>query len=130
MDRQDPSDLSSATADALPAIPPAATTATAQLIALGELAGPSDGGGDRLLADAGNPLHQVRTRLQVSVGETTTTIGELLSARMHQVFVLDRSVDQAVDLLLEGRVVARGQLVAVDDRFAIRITELPAALNT
>jgi flagellar motor switch protein FliN/FliY len=34
-----------------------------------------------------------------------------------------------VDLLLDGKVVARGQLVAVDGHFAVRITELPVALK-
>jgi flagellar motor switch protein FliN/FliY len=38
-------------------------------------------------------------------------------------------VDQPVDVLLEGQVVARGVLVAVDDHFGIRITELPLSLD-
>ena len=76
-----------------------------------------------------NPLHSVRARLQVCVGEVEVTIGELLAAKEHQVLVLDRTVDQPVDLLLEGKVVARGQLVAVDGSFAVRITELPAPLK-
>jgi flagellar motor switch protein FliN/FliY len=46
------------------------------------------------------------------------------------VLVLDRSALQPVDLLLEGHVVARGQLVAVGSQFAVRLTELPVSLNT
>ena len=57
------------------------------------------------------------------------TVGELLSAKENQVLRLDRTLDQAVDLLLEGQVIARGQLVAVDDYFAVRITELPVPLQ-
>jgi flagellar motor switch protein FliN/FliY len=57
------------------------------------------------------------------------TLGELLAARRNEVLVLDRGVEQPVDLLLEGRVVARGQLVAVDGAFAVRITELPLPLK-
>jgi flagellar motor switch protein FliN/FliY len=34
-----------------------------------------------------------------------------------------------VDLVLEGKVVARGELVAVDGFFAVRITELPLPLR-
>lgn len=102
----------------------------AQPLALGELAGPSDSAGPPLLPADAHPLHHVKARLQVSVGEATVTIGELLSARLHQVFVLDRRVEQAVDVLVEGRVVARGELIAVDDRFAVRISELPVPLKT
>jgi flagellar motor switch protein FliN/FliY len=81
------------------------------------------------LAQAINPLHQVKATLQVCVGSATLTVGELLAAVEQQVLVLDRGVEQPVDLMLEGQVVARGQLVAVDDQFAVRITELPLALS-
>jgi len=52
-----------------------------------------------------------------------------MAAAKNQLLVLDRTVGQPVDLLLEGQVVARGQLVALDDRFAVRITELPLPLD-
>jgi flagellar motor switch protein FliN/FliY len=101
----------------------------AQILALGDLED-LEGPEHRPLTDQPAPLQHVEVRLQVSVGEVAVTIGELLAAREHQVFVLDREVDQPVDIVLAGRVIARGQLVAVDDRFAIRITQLPAPLKT
>ncbi len=81
------------------------------------------------LIESLNPLHGVKARLQVCVGEATLTVGELLAARENQVISLDRHVDHPVDLMLEGKVIARGELVAVDDQFGIRITELPVALK-
>ena len=66
---------------------------------------------------------------RIAVGEVELTVGELLAAHEHQVIRLDRTIEQPVDLLLEGRVVARGQLVAVDEHIAIRITELPTPLK-
>ena len=96
-------------------------------IAFEELAG--GGAGDAaLLADC-NPLLAVQVRLHVRVGSVAMTLGELLAARASAVLVLDRGVDQTVDLMLEGRTVARGQLVAVDEHFAVRITELPLPLK-
>lgn len=111
-----------------------ATTPTAQVISLADLHGEpaqreSTAAAEKIL-DTPNPLHAIRTRLQVCVGEAELTVGELLEAREHQVLVLDRTVDQPVDLMLEGKVVARGQLVAVDGSFALRITELPHPLRT
>ena len=84
--------------------------------------------GPPLLRDA-HPLHAVKVRLQVRVGESSMTVGDLLAARENEVLVLDRTVEQPVDLLLEGSVVARGELVAVDGSFAVRITELPLPLK-
>lgn len=78
--------------------------------------------------NASHPIHQVKATLQVYLGSATLTVGELMSAAKNQVLVLDRTVGQPVDLLLEGQVVARGQLVAVDEHFAVRITELPLPL--
>jgi flagellar motor switch protein FliN/FliY len=108
---------------------------TAQIIALPDLhpnadgeAG-SNGAGDAPILRDWNPLHQIKARLQVCVGEATISVGELLGAKEHQVLRLDREIDQPVDLTIEGKVVARGQLVAVDGHFAVRITELPVALG-
>ena len=96
-------------------------------VALEELADGSASGA-ALLADV-NPLLSVKIQLQVRVGSVAMTLGELMAARENHVLALDRAVDQPVDLVLEGRTVARGQLVAVDDCFAVRITELPLALK-
>jgi len=78
---------------------------------------------------SGNPLHAVKVKLSVCVGEAALTLGELLRARESEVLSLDRGVEQPVDLVLEGKVVARGQLVAVEGCFAVRLTELPLPLK-
>lgn len=85
---------------------------------------PRSGPGGPALASR-HPLHAVRVELQVLVGSAGMTVGELLAAREHDVLVLDRAVSAPVDLLLEGHVVARGELVAAGDCFGVRITELP-----
>ena len=81
------------------------------------------------IAPTQNPLLDVKARLQVCVGDAVMTVGELTQAQVGQVVALDREVDAPVDLLLEGRVVARGQLVAVGEHFGIRLTELPMPLK-
>lgn len=76
-----------------------------------------------------NPLLGVKARLEVCVGQAELTVGELLAAKQGHVLRLDREVDQPVDIRLDGKVVARGLLVAVGDAFAVRMTELPAPLG-
>lgn len=102
---------------------------SAQGVSLGELPAPGDLGTAPPLVTGSHPLHGIKTQLQVCVGQATVTVGELLGAREQQVLVLDRTPEQPVDLLLDGKVVARGQLVAVDGHFAVRITELPVPLK-
>lgn len=79
--------------------------------------------------DENNPLLQVKAKLSVCVGSALMTVGELLQVRKDQVIELDRGTEDFVDLLLEGKVVARGQLVALNDHFGLRITQLPQALK-
>ena len=107
--------------------------ALAQRLAYDELDASTADASSRPLAGAAsaaiNPLHHVKAQVTVTVGSAALTVGELLSAKESQVIKLDREVDGVVDLMREGQVVARGQLVAVGDYFGIRITELPHALD-
>jgi flagellar motor switch protein FliN/FliY len=106
-------------------------SSTAHIISLGEMpeAAGADSDEPRVLAEETSPLNLVKVSLQVCIGQVSVTVGELLAAQQHQILVLDQEVDQPIDLLLEGRVVARGHLVAVEDRFAVRILELPVPLK-
>jgi flagellar motor switch protein FliN/FliY len=99
---------------------------TAQIISLSDLQ-PAPAGVHAtppLLPSDGYPLHHIKARLTACVGSVVMTVGELLAARKDQVLLLDSAVADPVDLLVEGRVIARGQLVAIDDHFGVRITEL------
>jgi flagellar motor switch protein FliN/FliY len=83
-------------------------------------------------APAGHPvlgnnaalLDSVKVRLSVVVGQAETTLGELMGLKEAAVLKIDRHLEQPVDVVINGEVVARGQLVAVDDNFGIRITEV------
>ncbi len=101
---------------------------TAQVLAFGEMNESNRDMGASVISDH-SPLLQIKTNLQVCIGELVISVGELLAAKEHQVLRLNHAIDQPVDLLLEGQVVARGQLVAVDENFGIRITELPVGLK-
>lgn len=105
---------------------PASVAGPVQPLSFEEL--PTAGASGAPLVRDPHPLHAVKVSLQVCVGEATMTLGDLLAARHADVLALDRAVDQPVDLLLDGRVVARGQLVAIDGAFGVRITEPPLPL--
>jgi flagellar motor switch protein FliN len=66
----------------------------------------------------------VKVRLAASLGSATLTVAELTALRDGAVIKLDRCVDEPVDIVLEGQVVARGRLVAVDDSFGVCISEI------
>jgi flagellar motor switch protein FliN/FliY len=96
--------------------------AAAQVIELSEL--PEVPAGALVQAHLGL-VQNVRATLTVVAGSTELSIGELLALKAEQVLQLDRLVEDPVELMLDGKVVARGQLVAVEDNFGVRIVDVP-----
>ncbi|MDM5179183.1 flagellar motor switch protein FliN [Massilia sp. CCM 8695] len=80
--------------------------------------------GPALLSQNLRLLQGVKVTLSVVVGAIETTVDEVLSLKEFSVLKVERPVDQPVDVLLNGNLVARGQLVAVDDNFGVRVTEI------
>jgi flagellar motor switch protein FliN/FliY len=72
-------------------------------------------------------LHGVKVNLSVVVGEVQTTLGELMGLQQQSMLKIERPVDGPVDVMLDGKVVARGQLVVIGDNFGVRVTEISAA---
>jgi flagellar motor switch protein FliN/FliY len=71
-------------------------------------------------------LHDVMVELAVEVGRTRMSLGQALSLGPGSVITLDRLADNPVDLLVNGRAIARGEVVVVDEEFGLRITEVVA----
>ena len=81
--------------------------------------------------DKGAPLGErldlvghVKVKLTVSLGGTEITLDKLFSLAQGEVLALDRDVDAPVDIRLNDKVIARGALVAVGDKFGVRVTEI------
>ncbi|MBL8515559.1 MAG: FliM/FliN family flagellar motor switch protein [Betaproteobacteria bacterium] len=110
-----------------PVTPDASTQVSAQLIALDELTKPESEGCSPLI-ESTNPLLSIKAELRVVVGRVMMSVGELLNAKAGQVISLDRDVQGVVDLVIDGKTIARGHLVAVDGRFGIRLSQLSAGL--
>ncbi|OZG74837.1 flagellar motor switch protein [Hahella sp. CCB-MM4] len=74
-----------------------------------------------------NPLElvkNVKVSLSVELGKATLTVDELTHLKEQSVVKMDKLVDEPIDLLLDGKTVARGKLVAVGDVFGVQITEI------
>lgn len=69
-------------------------------------------------------LHGVKVPVWVELGRVEMLIGEMLRLGEGSVVRLDRSVGDPVDLVSQGVKLARGEVVVVDDSFAIRIREV------
>ncbi len=69
-------------------------------------------------------LLDVPLEVNVELGRTRMTIQDLLQLAPGSVVELDKVAGEALDILVNGRLVARGEAVVVNDKFGIRITDI------
>ena len=69
-------------------------------------------------------LKDVDVRLSVELGRTDMKLKDVLSLSEESVVVLDRLTDELLDVQVNGKTIARGEIVAQGDRFGLRIVEL------
>src|SRR5689334_22167542 len=69
-------------------------------------------------------LQDITVTVAAELGRVSLSIGEVLKLGVGSVLELHRSINEPVDLMVQGVRLARGEVVVVDDRFAIRIREI------
>ncbi|WP_169793768.1 FliM/FliN family flagellar motor switch protein [Novosphingobium fuchskuhlense] len=69
-------------------------------------------------------LDGVQVELEAFVGRAKITIAELKRLRQGDALALATQLNQAIELRLNGQVIARGEVVAVGDNFGVRLTEI------
>jgi flagellar motor switch protein FliN/FliY len=69
-------------------------------------------------------LLDVPLDLSVELGRARMSIQDLLNLSPGSVIELDKIAGEALDILINGRLVARGEAVVVNDKFGIRISEI------
>jgi flagellar motor switch protein FliN len=69
-------------------------------------------------------LKDVDVRLTVELGRTEMKLKDVLSLTEESVVLLDRLTDQLLDVMVNGTLIARGEVVAQGERFGLRIVEL------
>ena len=83
--------------------------------------------GDGFPANAANDLERLRdvpVELAVEIGRTRMTIGETLALGPGSIITLNRLAGEPVDLLVNGKPIARGEVVVIDEEFGLRITDV------
>ena len=69
-------------------------------------------------------LREVELGISVELGRSRMTVREVLGLAPGAVVELDRPAGSPVDVLVNGTLMARGEVVVVDDEYAVRVTEI------
>ena len=69
-------------------------------------------------------IHEIPVDLVVELGRARLTIKELSQLEVDEIVELDRPSDSPLDVMVGGKLFARGEVVMVGERLALRVTEL------
>lgn len=74
--------------------------------------------------EALHAIYDVPVQLSAVLGKATMPVSQLLRLGRGAVLELDRKVGESIDILVNNRLVARGEVVIVDDRIGVTMTEI------
>lgn len=70
------------------------------------------------------PVFDVPVSISAVLGRATMSVAQLLQLQSGSVLDLDRKVGEAIDIYVNNRLVARGEVVIVDERLGVTMTEI------
>lgn len=124
LDEQSEAEASDAEADWGDALSEQADAMGAESISQAELeslANESSGGKDKVDLDV---LMDIPVTLQLEIGRAKVSIRNLLSYTQGSVIEMDRLAGEPLDLLVNGTLIAHGEVVVVNDKFGVRLTDV------
>jgi flagellar motor switch protein FliN/FliY len=89
----------------------------------GQQPSPSENSGPKT-ADDLEAVFDVPVAVSAVLGRTKIEVGELMNLRPGTVLELDRRVGEAIDIYVNDRLVARGEVVLVDEKLGVTMTEI------
>ncbi len=78
---------------------------------------------DKIATDLA-PVFDVPVNISAVLGRASMTVAQLLQLGQGSVLELDRKVGEAIDIYVNNRLVARGEVVIVDERLGVTMTEI------
>ena len=81
-------------------------------------------GGSKASAENLRVLENIEVQMTVEVGSTEIRIRDLLRLNEGSVVELDRLAGDPLDILVNGTMIAKGEIVMVGERFGVRFTEI------
>ena len=87
---------------------------------------PEAGGGASMEHSAADlaAVYDVPVNIQAVLGRSNLEVASLLRLQRGSVIELDRKVGEAIDIYVNNRLVARGEVVVVDERLGVTMTEI------
>ncbi len=83
-------------------------------------------GGEKIINSKFEILYDVTLPVSIELGRTTMLIKDILELDRGSIIELDKLASEPVDVIVNGKKIAEGEVVVIDKHFGIRITNLIA----
>ena len=110
--------------DTAEAEPPIEAPLTLTELGPGELAGETQFDPEEKSASDLAPVFDVPVNISAVLGRAHLSVAQLLQLSAGSVLELDRKVGEAIDIYVNNRLVARGEVVIIDERLGVTMTEI------
>ncbi len=69
-------------------------------------------------------IRDIPMRISAELGRSEIQVKELLQLYVNQIFEVEKMVGEPLEIYINGQVVARGEVVVINDKFGIRLTDI------
>ena len=90
---------------------------------------PLGGGGSGGAPSPIDLIADIPVRVTVELGKARKSVSEILALNTGAVIELDKMAGEPVDILVNGKLIAHGEVVVIDENFGVRITDIVSAAN-
>ncbi|MDK2585809.1 FliM/FliN family flagellar motor switch protein [Romboutsia sedimentorum] len=80
--------------------------------------------GEKENVDAMSDIMNSQMDITVSMGETNATIDKIVNLKIGDVITLDKSLEEALDININGTIIASGESIILDNKLAIRLSKI------
>ncbi len=80
--------------------------------------------GEKENVDAMSDIMNAQMDITVSMGETKATIDKIVNLKIGDVITLDKSLEEALDININGTIIASGESIILDNKLAIRLSKI------
>ncbi len=77
-----------------------------------------------------NSIMDTKVKVAVEIGRCRIGMGKLLKLKTGSIVELERLAGEPLDIFVHGTRIAKGEVVAVGNKFGIRLTEIAASINS
>ena len=90
-----------------------------------------DDEGETAVTDAGNLrlINDIPLQVTVELGRTHKSLQEVMNFGVGSVIILDRLAGEPVDVIVNGKRIAKGEVVVIDENYGVRINEIFSRAN-